>query len=168
MNRSLMRLGRLVLYAAVWLAPGLVYAQGSNTQTLSGSVVDASGAVIPGADVAAKHAGTGVVTNAVSNADGAFSMPGMQAGTYSVTVTLQGFKTVVINNVVLTSGAGASVKATMEVGGVSESDEYDGLDITQHGESGYNFEENFPGSVSTDMAAQRRESGAVETKVSHA
>ena len=51
---------------------------------------------------------------------------------------------------------------------VSESDEYDGLDLTQHGESGYNFEEVFPGSVGTDMAAQRREHGAVETKVSHA
>src|SRR5882724_8025796 len=32
---------------------------------------------------------------------------------------------------------------------VSESDEYDGLDLSQHGESGYNFEEVFPGSVST-------------------
>ena len=52
---------------------------------------------------------------------------------------------------------------------VSESDEYDGLDLTQHGESGYNFEESFPGSVSTDMAAMRREpSSASETKVSHA
>ena len=51
---------------------------------------------------------------------------------------------------------------------VSESDEYDGLDLTQHGESGYNFEESFPGSMSTDMSAQRREHGAAETKVSHA
>ncbi|HEV8292051.1 MAG TPA: ammonium transporter, partial [Tepidisphaeraceae bacterium] len=52
---------------------------------------------------------------------------------------------------------------------VSESDEYDGLDLSQHGESGYNFEEIFPGSVGTDMAAQRRDrSDAVETKVSHA
>jgi Amt family ammonium transporter len=40
---------------------------------------------------------------------------------------------------------------------VSESDEYDGLDLSQHGESGYNFEEVFPGSVSTDVHAMRRE-----------
>ena len=52
---------------------------------------------------------------------------------------------------------------------VSESDEYDGLDLSQHGESGYNFEEMFPGSVSTDIGAHRREHAAeVETKVSHA
>jgi carboxypeptidase family protein/TonB-dependent receptor-like protein len=122
MNRSVMRLGRVVLFAAVFASSvgSLVYAQGGTTQTLSGTVVDVSGAVIPGADVAAKHAGTGVVSNAVSNAEGLFSMASMPIGTYTVTVTLQGFKTVNIQNVVLTSTAGANVKATMEVGGISE------------------------------------------------
>ncbi len=53
---------------------------------------------------------------------------------------------------------------------VSESDEYDGLDLSQHGESGYNFEEIFPGSVSTDVGAMRREHGGsgMETNISHA
>src|SRR6188508_1445797 len=120
MNRSVLRLGLIVLFAAVFASAGsLAYAQ-SSTQTISGTVVDGSGAVIPGADIAAKHLGTGVVSHAVSNSEGQFSLPGMQIGTYTVTVTLQGFKTVVVNNVVLTSGAPASVKATMEVGGVSE------------------------------------------------
>jgi hypothetical protein len=96
------------------------FAQGGVTQTLGGNVADATGAVIPGADVSAKHNATGVVTTAVTNAEGIFSMPSMQVGTYTVTVTLQGFKTVVINDVVLTSGAGANVKATLEVGGVTE------------------------------------------------
>jgi hypothetical protein len=121
MNRSVLRLGLVVLFAIVFASAGtLAYAQGSSTQTLSGTVVDGSGAVIPGADVGAKHAGTGIVSNAVSNAEGIFSMPSMQIGTYTVTVTLQGFKTAVIQNVVLTSTAGANVKAIMEVGGVSE------------------------------------------------
>ena len=35
---------------------------------------------------------------------------------------------------------------------VRESDEYEGLDLTQHGESGYNFEEAFPGTVLEDGA----------------
>ena len=121
MIRSVSRLGLVVMFAAVFASAGtLAYGQGATTQTLSGTVVDGSGAVIPGADVAAKHAGTGVVSNAVSNSEGLFSMASMQIGTYTVTVTLQGFKTAVIQNVVLTSTAGASVKATMEVGGVSE------------------------------------------------
>src|SRR5690349_21637969 len=121
MNRSAMRRGLIVLCVAVSLAaPTALYAQGSTTQTLSGSVVDATGAVVPGADVSAKHSGTGVVNATVSNAEGLFSIPSLPIGTYTVTITLQGFKTVVVSNVVMTSGAGANVKATMEIGGVSE------------------------------------------------
>ncbi len=120
MNRSVLRLRLVVFLAAVFCAPGSAWAQGATSQTLSGTVVDASGAVIPGADVSAKHIGTGVVSTAVSNSEGLFSIPSLPIGAYTVTVTLQGFKTVVINDVVLTSGAGANVKATMEVGGVTE------------------------------------------------
>jgi hypothetical protein len=121
MNRSVLRLGLIVLYAAAWLAaPSFGFAQGGTTQTISGTVVDATGAVVPGADISAKHTGTGVVSAAVSNTDGLFSIPSLPIGSYTVTVTLQGFKTVLINNVVITSGAGANVKATMEIGGVSE------------------------------------------------
>jgi len=121
MTRVLSRSGPLVLFVAFFMSIGsLAYGQGATSQTLSGTVVDASGAVIPGADVAAKHTGTGVVTNAVTNSEGVFSMPSMRIGAYTVTVTLQGFKTVVIENVVLNSAAPANIKATLEVGGVSE------------------------------------------------
>ncbi|HEY2433308.1 MAG TPA: TonB-dependent receptor [Vicinamibacterales bacterium] len=121
MNRSRLRLGLVVLFAVVFCACGrLAFAQGSTSQPLSGTVVDSSGAVIPGADVVVKHNGTGVANSTVSNSDGIFTIPALSSGTYTVTVSLQGFKTVVIENVVLTSGHGADVKATMEVGGVSE------------------------------------------------
>jgi hypothetical protein len=82
--------------------------------------VDASGGVIPGADVVVQHNATGVTNSAVTNADGAFSFPNLNIGTYTVTVKLQGFKTFVANNVVLTSGAPAEVRATLEIGGVEE------------------------------------------------
>jgi outer membrane receptor protein involved in Fe transport len=121
MNRSVLRLGLVVLLAvAMSAAPSSLFAQGSTTQTLSGTIVDTTGAVIPGADVSAKHNGTGVVNTAVSNSEGLFSIPSLPIGTYTVSVTLQGFKTVIINNVVLTSSAPANVKATMEIGGVTE------------------------------------------------
>jgi hypothetical protein len=109
-----------LLTAAFCSLGTFAYAQGATTQTLSGSVVDASGAVIPGADVTAKHTGTGVSFNAVSNGEGLFSLPSLPVGTYNVTVTLQGFKTVIIQDVALSSAAPANVKATMEVGGVAE------------------------------------------------
>jgi len=121
MIRSVFRMGFLaVVTLALSLLGSKAWAQGATSQTLSGTVMDASGAVLPGADVAAKHTGTGVVTNAVTNGEGVFSMPSLALGSYTVTVTLQGFKTVVIQNVVLTSAAPASVKAAMEVGGVTE------------------------------------------------
>jgi hypothetical protein len=114
-------LGLFFLLTAAFCSLGtFAYGQGATTQTLSGTVVDASGAVIPGADVVAKHTGTGIAYNAVSNADGIFSVPSLPIGPYTVTVSLQGFKTVVIQNVVLSSANPANVKATMEVGGVSE------------------------------------------------
>ncbi len=90
------------------------------TSTISGVVTDTGGGVVPGADVVVKHNATGVTTSAVTNAEGAFSFAGVQTGTYTVTVSLQGFKTFVANDVVLTSGVPASVKAVLEVGGVSE------------------------------------------------
>ena len=99
-------------------APG--YAQGGTTSTISGSVVDSSGGVVPGAAVVATHVATGITTETVSNVDGLFSFPGLNIGTYTVTVSLPGFKSFRANDVVLTSGAGASVRATLEVGGVSE------------------------------------------------
>jgi Carboxypeptidase regulatory-like domain/TonB-dependent Receptor Plug Domain len=121
MNRNVYRVGLSVLLAAILCAVSTAaFAQGSTSQALSGSVVDTSGAVIPGADVSAKHVGTGVVSSAVTNSDGLFSIPSLPIGTYTVSVTLQGFKTAVIQNVVITSGAGANVKASLEVGGIAE------------------------------------------------
>src|SRR5688500_18477947 len=115
MSQKVFRALIFVLAALALTAPA--YAQSS---TLSGVVLDSAGGVVPGADVVIKHNATGVTTSAVSNSQGAFSFAGVQVGTYTVTVTLQGFKTYVANNVVLTSGSPADVKAILEVGGVSE------------------------------------------------
>jgi outer membrane receptor protein involved in Fe transport len=110
----------LVVSTLAIVSIGPAYGQGATTSTLSGIAVDTSGAVIPGADVTVKHVATGVTQTAVTNADGAFSFPAVTVGTYTVTVTLSGFKTFVANDVVLTSGSPASVRATLEIGGVEE------------------------------------------------
>jgi Carboxypeptidase regulatory-like domain/TonB dependent receptor/TonB-dependent Receptor Plug Domain len=102
------------------LSSASAYGQGGTTSTLSGIAVDSSGAILPGADVTATMPSTGITQSAVTNAEGAFSFPGLNVGTYTVTVKLSGFKTFVSNNVVLTSGAGASVRATLEIGGIEE------------------------------------------------
>ena len=58
--------------------------------------------------------------SAVTGSDGAFSIPAMPPGTYTATVTLQGFKTADLKNIVLNVGVTASVKATLEPGGLEE------------------------------------------------
>ena len=120
MSRRVYRVAFVCLLAVLAMGSSRVYGQGGTTSTLSGTVVDGSGAVLPGADVAVKHTATGVTQRAVTNGEGAFSIPSLNVGTYVVTVSLPGFKTVVINDVVLTSGAGANVKASLEIGGVTE------------------------------------------------
>ncbi len=97
-----------------------VAGQGGVTSTISGVVTDNSGAVVPGATVVSLHKATGVSQEGITNSDGTFAFPSMPPGTYTVTVSLPGFRTVVVNDVVLTSGSPANLRATLEVGALSE------------------------------------------------
>ena len=121
MNRSFFRLGICESFALIAFAGGPpVYAQGGATATLSGTVTDPSGAVLPGVTISAKHLATGVVTTSVTNSQGAFTMAGMAVGVYEISSSLEGFKTAVIKSLNLTSAQPTDVKLTLEVGGVSE------------------------------------------------
>ena len=94
--------------------------QGGTSSTISGVVIDNTGGVIPGATVVVSNKATGLSQEVASNNDGAFTVPSLPPGTYTVTVSLQGFRTVVVNDVVLTSGSPAAIRATLEVGTLSE------------------------------------------------
>jgi len=123
MNRrsTLTRLGVPVVMALLFVLSGSpVYAQGSTTSTITGTVVDSSGGVLPGATVTAKHLATNVVSTSSTNTQGAFTIASLVPGTYEVTVTLDGFKSFVIKDVVLTAVQGAAVKAVLQVGGITE------------------------------------------------
>ena len=109
------------------LAVPLAFAQGGGAMaSLAGSVVDTAGAVVPGATVEVKNNATGTVEHVITNASGVFQVPGLSPGTYSVTVTLEGFKTFVLSEVRLVSAAPAEVKAVLEVGALSETVEVKG------------------------------------------
>jgi len=110
---------RLFVYAFLALASlgfgtATAFAQGSSTSQISGTVVDTSGAAVPGADITAIDNATGTKFNAVSTETGAFTIPAVPSGTYTVTVALQGFKTAVLKDVQVTIGGPASVKATLQ------------------------------------------------------
>ncbi len=111
----------LLLLAMLLTVTPLAQAQGGSTAaSLTGTVVDASGAVIPGADIVATNNATGVKFAAVTGANGAFTIPAIPGGTYTVTVSLMGFKTVALNDVTINAAVPATVRAVLEVGSLEE------------------------------------------------
>jgi hypothetical protein len=124
--------GLMLALAVVAVAGRPAYAQGGATSTLSGVVVDADGGVVPGATVSVKNNATAVTLNTVTNTSGSFSVPALDAGTYTVTISLQGFKTTVLKDVALQAATPASVKVKLEIGGLSETIEVKaGTDLIQ-------------------------------------
>jgi Carboxypeptidase regulatory-like domain len=116
---------RLFVYALLALASlgfgtTTAFAQGSSTSQISGTVVDTSGATVPGADITAVDNATGTKFSAVSTDTGAFTIPAVPTGTYTVTVALSGFKTAVLKDVQVSTSGPAVVKATLQVGGLEE------------------------------------------------
>jgi hypothetical protein len=116
------RVWKVTLAAVAVLAiSSAAFAQGGGvTATLSGVVVDTSGAVLPGADVNVVNDATKTQFHAVTNAQGTFNIPSLDPGTYTVTITMMGFKTKILRDVVLNAGVPASVRPEMEVGGLEE------------------------------------------------
>ena len=102
------------------LISGPAFAQGASNSSISGVVVDSGGGMIPGATITATNDATAGTSTAVSAANGTFTIPGLIAGKYTVNVSLQGFKTAVLKDVIVTAGAPATVRAILEVGGISE------------------------------------------------
>jgi hypothetical protein len=113
---------RLTLFVLAFLALSALaaFAQGGATSSLTGTVTDETGAVIPGADVVVKNDATGTTFTAVTDGTGSFTIPAIPPGTFTATVSLQGFKTVVLKDVIVSVGVAASVKAVLQLGGIEE------------------------------------------------
>ncbi|MBS1806922.1 MAG: carboxypeptidase regulatory-like domain-containing protein [Acidobacteria bacterium] len=90
------------------------------TSSLSGTVTDPSGAVVAGASVKVKNAATGAGSETSTSSSGAYTIPALGAGVYTVTIEARGFKTVAISDVKINAATPATVNATLEVGAQSE------------------------------------------------
>src|SRR5437762_7389279 len=143
MRSSVFRL--LVPAIALVCAAAPARAQGSFFTSLSGTVVDSSGGVIPGADVKIKNTGTGAEFNTVSASDGGFTVPSLPGGAYSVTVSLMGFKTATLNEVTLNAAIPATVKVVLSVGTLEEN-------VTVTGDSALVVQTQTP-SIATNLTA---------------
>src|SRR5262245_41994557 len=67
------------------------FAQEGINATLSGTVSDATGALIPGVEVTAKNIATGVTVTSLTNETGTYRFPSLQPGTYEAAAALTGF-----------------------------------------------------------------------------
>src|SRR5487761_92903 len=88
--------------------------------TLSGIVADASGAVMPQAQVSITNVATGVTRVVTTNSAGLYTAPNLLPGNYRVTVSARGFKTQVRSGITLTVGAQQVLNVTMQLGQVTQ------------------------------------------------
>jgi outer membrane receptor protein involved in Fe transport len=101
----------------------LAGAQATTAQNIYGSLVgnvtDSSGAAIPGATVSATQTETNLTREVVTNASGAYSIPNIPSGTYTVNVTVPGFQTFTANNITVTN-RDVRVDARLSLGTLEE------------------------------------------------
>ena len=115
-----MTLNRILLpgLALTLLLATTSWAQLSTTAQIKGTVEDSSEALVPDATVVAHNNGTQTDTQVHSNADGTFILTGLAVGTYTVTVTKQGFETFHVADLVLHPATVATVDAKLTPGSV--------------------------------------------------
>ena len=125
----------LLLLLLAWT----IGATGANAQTfrgaISGTVTDASGAMIPNAKVSSTNAGTAIELTTVSTSGGEFSFQDLPPGTYTVTVSAPGFETVTVSKVEVTAGNVYSLPVKLAVGQTSTAVEVSAASISVDAES---------------------------------
>src|SRR5437016_696110 len=90
------------------------------TGVIQGTIVDPTGAAVPGARVEAKNLDTNFTRSQDSDAGGRFAFLQMPPGRYTVTASKPGFSTIVQENMELTVGQALSLPISMRVSGITE------------------------------------------------
>lgn len=110
----------VVLLVAVMVnLPQLLHSQATSS-ALSGSVRDATAAVIGGAEVTVVNTETGVTRTVQSNASGFYRAGDLIPGVYSITATMTGFNRNTRQDIVLLVGQELTVNFTLEIGTVEQ------------------------------------------------
>ena len=118
MSRPILR-GPALALGLVIAAVSSLWAQGVQTGTLTGTVTDQSGLVVPGVVVTAASPSMQGVRDTVTDANGVYSMPGLPPGSYTLRFELQGMRPVEATQRV-ELGQVARADAQMQVAAVAE------------------------------------------------
>jgi hypothetical protein len=120
-----------VRFVALWLSawamvPALALAQTRTTGQIVGTVKDATGAVVQGAQLVLIDLGTGRTVEAKSGSDGGFVFPNLQPGTYQLAATREGFQPITLQSIIVETSRSTDVTVRFEVLGVTEKVEVSG------------------------------------------
>ncbi len=113
--------------AVRWLLPvllllcgaGMALAQSTNSGDIRGTVLDPTGAVVPGVTVTVQNVSTGVEKTIVTNQDGIYDTSSVVVGSYTITFSGSGFEKLVRGPVSVAVGI-TTVNATLKVGSASD------------------------------------------------
>jgi Carboxypeptidase regulatory-like domain len=110
----------LALVVGLALFAASAIAQTAGDGAITGTVKDASGAVIPNAAVTARNVATGVETSRVTSSAGVYQISPLIIGTYSVSVSVQGFAKYTQENVVINENQIFGLNPVLKIGGLTD------------------------------------------------
>jgi hypothetical protein len=109
---------KLLAVLAMFAVHGLAQ---SDRGTITGTVSDPGGALIPGAKVVATNVGTGVQFSTATTETGNYTIPSVPSGNYDVSVEVQGFRRHQQSGVTVQVAQTARIDVVMQIGSTSES-----------------------------------------------
>ncbi|HET9704061.1 MAG TPA: TonB-dependent receptor [Vicinamibacterales bacterium] len=115
-----MLLARRLVFGIVLTLSFAVPALAQQRGSIGGKVIDAADLPLPGATITVTEQNTGFTRTVVTAAEGAYSIPNLEPGTYSVTVEMTGFATIKQSDLRLTSGLNIPLDIKMQVAGLQE------------------------------------------------
>ena len=113
------RTGRFLAWGMALLLPALASGQIA-VGTINGTVTDATGAVIPGAQIIIVNAETGVETNAETGISGTYLVPNVPPGQYNIAAQAEGFKRAEANGLRLNVASEVTQSFALEIGALTE------------------------------------------------
>src|ERR1700692_4456712 len=111
----------VTVFALVFALGGVsLWAQSQNKAQFQGTVQDASGSAVPGAEIRATQTDTGVTRTATTGAEGGYVLANLPVGPYRLEVVKQGFSTFVQTGIVLQVATNTTLDVSLKVVGVHD------------------------------------------------
>src|SRR4051794_17634920 len=105
----------LLVLTTFWVLTGTLLAQ-RTTGTISGTITDQTGAIVPGSQVMATETATAAATRATANSEGFYVLSNLSAGVYRLRIEKEGFQTAIQERIVVQVDRPVSMDVSLQVG----------------------------------------------------